>query len=89
MAIKKMKEKLKFIDLFAGIGGFYIAIHLAGGKCVFTSEWNKYARITDIENYKKQFGTFLNYPPMYFFYCCLGVFSFCFIFIFNFCLVRW
>jgi DNA (cytosine-5)-methyltransferase 1 len=32
----------KFIDLFAGIGGMRIAFEKAGGKCVFTSEWDKY-----------------------------------------------
>ena len=31
----------KFIDLFAGIGGFRIAMQNLGGKCVFTSEWDK------------------------------------------------
>jgi len=53
MATKENKEKFKFIDLFAGIGGFHIAMHSAGGKCVFASEWDKYARVTYEENYKK------------------------------------
>ncbi len=51
--MKKEKTKFKFIDLFAGIGGFHIAMHSAGGKCVFASEWDKYARITYEANYKK------------------------------------
>ena len=29
----------KFIDLFAGIGGFRVAMTAVGGKCVFTNEW--------------------------------------------------
>lgn len=35
-----------FIDLFAGIGGFRIGLTRAGGKCVFTSEWDKYSQQT-------------------------------------------
>ncbi|RFS17345.1 DNA cytosine methyltransferase [Emticicia sp. C21] len=42
----------KFIDLFAGIGGFRLALQNSGGKCVFTSEWDKYAQIT----YRANFG---------------------------------
>ena len=42
----------KFIDLFAGIGGFRIAMQNLGGKCVFTSEWDKEAQKT----YKVNFG---------------------------------
>ncbi len=41
-----------FIDLFAGIGGFRIALENLGGRCVFTSEWDKYAQKT----YKAWFG---------------------------------
>ena len=46
------KPKFNFIDLFAGIGGFRIAMQNLGGKCVFTSEWDKYAKQT----YKANFG---------------------------------
>jgi DNA (cytosine-5)-methyltransferase 1 len=35
--------KFRFIDLFAGIGGIRKGFDEIGGKCVFTSEWNKYA----------------------------------------------
>ena len=40
-----------FIDLFAGIGGFRIAMQNVGGKCVYTSEWNKDAQKTYRENF--------------------------------------
>ncbi|MDD3309518.1 MAG: DNA mismatch endonuclease Vsr [Dysgonamonadaceae bacterium] len=42
----------KFIDLFAGIGGFRLAMQNLGGKCVFTSEWDKEAQRT----YQFNFG---------------------------------
>lgn len=44
--------KFTFIDLFAGIGGFRLAFQKAGGKCVFTSEWDKNAQKT----YEANFG---------------------------------
>lgn len=44
--------KFKFIDLFAGIGGFRLALQNLGGKCVFTSEWDKQAQKT----YRANFG---------------------------------
>jgi DNA (cytosine-5)-methyltransferase 1 len=40
-----------FIDLFAGIGGIRRGFEGAGGKCVFTSEWDKYATKTYLANY--------------------------------------
>jgi DNA (cytosine-5)-methyltransferase 1 len=40
------KVPFKFIDLFAGIGGFRSALTPLGGQCVFTSEWDKYAAKT-------------------------------------------
>ena len=46
------KPKFKFIDLFAGIGGFRLAFQNLKGKCVFTSEWDKYSKQT----YKANFG---------------------------------
>ena len=43
--------KFTFIDLFAGIGGFRIAMQAQGGKCVFSSEWNAYAQKTYLANF--------------------------------------
>jgi DNA (cytosine-5)-methyltransferase 1 len=40
-----------FIDLFAGIGGFRQAMQSVGGKCVFSSEWDKFAKQTYFHNY--------------------------------------
>ncbi len=40
-----------FIDLFAGIGGFRLAMQDAGGECVFSSEWNKSAQETYYSNF--------------------------------------
>ena len=41
-----------FIDLFAGIGGLRKAFEGVGGRCVFTSEWDKYAQQTYAANYR-------------------------------------
>lgn len=39
--------------MFAGIGGFHIAMQSVGGKCVFASEWDKFSRITYEDSFKK------------------------------------
>jgi len=41
-----------FVDLFAGVGGFRLALDAVGGKCAFSSEWDKYSQKT----YKAWFG---------------------------------
>ncbi len=46
------KKKFEFIDLFAGIGGMRIAFERNGGKCVFSSEWDRHSQKT----YYKNFG---------------------------------
>ncbi|NLZ92398.1 MAG: DNA cytosine methyltransferase [Firmicutes bacterium] len=46
------KPMFTFIDLFAGIGGMRIAFQNLGGKCVFSSEWDRHAQIT----YESNFG---------------------------------
>lgn len=43
--------KFKFIDLFAGIGGFRLAMQNLGGECVFSSEWDKEAQKTYYANF--------------------------------------
>ena len=48
-----MKNKFTFIDLFAGIGGFHMAMHRLGGECVFASEIDDFARKTYEANYQK------------------------------------
>lgn len=45
------KPKFKFIDLFGGIGGIRLAFQNQGGKCVFTSEWDKFAKKTYDANF--------------------------------------
>lgn len=49
---EKLLKGYKFIDLFAGIGGFRIALESFGAQCVYSNEWDKYAQ----ETYKMNFG---------------------------------
>ncbi len=50
--IEPVNRQLTFIDLFAGIGGTRLAFERAGCKCVFSSEWDKFAQQT----YEANFG---------------------------------
>lgn len=45
-----------FIDLFGGIGGARLGLQRAGGRCMFTSEWDRFAQVT----YAANFGEFPN-----------------------------
>jgi DNA (cytosine-5)-methyltransferase 1 len=47
-----MTKSIKFIDLFAGVGGFRIAFESQKAQCVFSSEWDKFSQIT----YEANFG---------------------------------
>lgn len=44
-------KDLNYIDLFAGIGGFRTALDSFGANCVFSSEWDKFAKETYAANY--------------------------------------
>ncbi|MGP2517593.1 DNA (cytosine-5-)-methyltransferase [Yersinia sp. 2545 StPb PI] len=48
---EKFVGDFTFIDLFAGIGGIRMAYQNIGGKCVFSSEWDKFAQKTYAANY--------------------------------------
>lgn len=50
-AEQKEEVRFKFIDLFAGIGGMRLAFQAQGGKCVFSSEWDKYCQKTYCANF--------------------------------------
>lgn len=49
---RSKKNPPKFIDLFAGIGGFHLAFHNSGAQCVFASEWDEHARKTYEYNFR-------------------------------------
>lgn len=53
VSIGKKRCIMRFIDLFAGIGGFHLAFHELGAECVFASEIDKAARQTYTKNFKK------------------------------------
>lgn len=47
----RKNHKFNFIDLFAGIGGIRLPFQKLGGKCVFTSEWDKFSQKTYAANF--------------------------------------
>lgn len=67
-----------FVDLFAGIGGFRLAMQAVGGKCIFSSEFNEPAQKTYFANYGDMpFGDITleetkRYIPDYFDVLCAG-----------------
>ena len=54
---RKIIQKYKFIDLFAGIGGFRLGLQRNFAECSFSCEWDKYAAETYFANFgEKPFG---------------------------------
>ena len=45
------QASFRFIDLFAGIGGLRLGFEAIGGRCVFTSEWDRWAQRTYLRNF--------------------------------------
>ena len=57
-------DKLKIIDLFAGIGGIRLGFEKIGVECVFSSEWDKHAQDMYEENYgERPFGDINDIDP--------------------------
>ncbi len=72
------KPIFKFIDLFAGVGGFRLALQNLGGECLFSSEWDENAKKTYDANFGQiPFGDITsvvtkNYIPKKFDILCAG-----------------
>jgi len=50
--LEGVEPSFRFVDLFAGVGGFRLALEANGGTCVFSSEWDQFAQKT----YRANFG---------------------------------
>lgn len=61
--ISKQEAKFTFIDLFAGIGGIRLPFSRLGGRCEFTSEWDKFAQKTYKTNYGEMPGGDISQIP--------------------------
>lgn len=66
MTRNKPENKIRFIDLFAGIGGFHYAFHKHGAECILVSEWDDYARKTYRHNFKNITPGIFNNEDKYF-----------------------
>jgi DNA (cytosine-5)-methyltransferase 1 len=51
--MKNFLKNYNFIDLFAGIGGIRLGFQSLVGKCVFSSEWDKFSQQTYFANFKE------------------------------------
>lgn len=51
--LEKNLNNYTFIDLFAGIGGFRIALESLGARCVYSNEWDKFAKEVYFKNFNE------------------------------------
>lgn len=47
----KLLDGMSFVDLFAGLGGFRLALESLGANCVYSNEWDKYAQEVYCQNF--------------------------------------
>ena len=52
---------IRFIDLFCGIGGFRLAFESTGAECVFSSDYDKFSRLTYAANFSEESRQSLNF----------------------------
>jgi DNA (cytosine-5)-methyltransferase 1 len=51
MPLRKQRHLFHFVDLFAGVGGFRLALEQLGGKCVYSVEIDRFAQRTYAANF--------------------------------------
>lgn len=65
---RKLLDGYTFIDLFAGLGGFRLALESFGAKCVYSNEWDEPAQKVYAENFgdgKLQYNFSSNWKILY------------------------
>ena len=72
----KNYEKIRFVDLFAGIGGFHLALKSLNMKCVFACEIDKFARQTYLKNFNDKFLKYMNRNKIFPQYHYIPIFKF-------------
>ena len=56
---QKILSYLNYVDLFAGIGGFRLALDSFDANCIFSSEWDGHAQDVYFDNFGDFYFTLL------------------------------